>query len=168
MDNDLASDGGINVDNDVLGCEIEMKSDRTIVKPLSDWPVFTFQTFSPQCSSNNLKHGYNAAAGTYKDLMSAGIIDPTKKTWFWSRNGNSSMPGRLHRPDPQIQVPPPLNPTLDIPIAASDVPDKLITENDVSYLAQLTEIKPVFYDESSSLTKDEESESETKRPGRCA
>lgn len=25
------------------------------------------------------------------------------ETWFWSRNGNSSMPGQLHRPDPQIQ-----------------------------------------------------------------
>ncbi|KAG2318426.1 hypothetical protein Bca52824_011639 [Brassica carinata] len=42
MEDDLASDGGINVESDVLGCgEIEMKSDKTIVKPpLSGWPVF--------------------------------------------------------------------------------------------------------------------------------
>ena len=29
-------------------------------------------------SSDNPKHGYNAATGKYEDLMSAGIIDPTK------------------------------------------------------------------------------------------
>ncbi|XP_024978921.1 ruBisCO large subunit-binding protein subunit beta, chloroplastic [Cynara cardunculus var. scolymus] len=29
-------------------------------------------------SSDNLKFGYNAATGTYEDLMAAGIIDPTK------------------------------------------------------------------------------------------
>ncbi|CAN7067068.1 unnamed protein product [Brassica rapa subsp. trilocularis] len=29
-------------------------------------------------SSDNSKHGYNAATGKYEDLMSAGIIDPTK------------------------------------------------------------------------------------------
>ncbi|KAL0801053.1 hypothetical protein Bca101_056229 [Brassica carinata] len=148
MDNDLASDGGINVDNDVLGCgEIEMKSDRTIVKPpLSDWPVFTRLGFgqemaTPQCLVDSIGQ-------THKFKLKDKIITTTRVV----------CPA----------VPPPLNPTLDIPIAASDVPDKLITENDVSYLAQLTEIKPVFYDESSSLTKDEESESETKRPGRCA
>ncbi|KAK0587467.1 hypothetical protein LWI29_023251 [Acer saccharum] len=29
-------------------------------------------------SSDNPKYGYNAATGIYKDLMAAGIIDPTK------------------------------------------------------------------------------------------
>ena len=29
-------------------------------------------------SSDNPKFGYNAATGTYEDLMAAGIIDPTK------------------------------------------------------------------------------------------
>lgn len=29
-------------------------------------------------SSDNPRYGYNAATGNYEDLMSAGIIDPTK------------------------------------------------------------------------------------------
>lgn len=33
-------------------------------------------------SSDNPKHGYNAATGKYEDLMAAGIIDPTKVSKF--------------------------------------------------------------------------------------
>lgn len=37
-------------------------------------------------SSDNQKYGYNAATGTYEDLMAAGIIDPTKASfWFGLR-----------------------------------------------------------------------------------
>lgn len=34
-------------------------------------------------SNDNVKFGYNAATGKYEDLMSVGIIDPTKVTCFY-------------------------------------------------------------------------------------
>lgn len=34
-------------------------------------------------SSDNPRHGYNAATGKYEDLMAAGIIDPTKVSPEW-------------------------------------------------------------------------------------
>jgi len=33
-------------------------------------------------SNENVKFGYNAATGKYEDLMAAGIIDPTKVSFF--------------------------------------------------------------------------------------
>jgi chaperonin GroEL len=33
-------------------------------------------------ASDNPKFGYNAATGNYEDLMAAGIIDPTKVSYY--------------------------------------------------------------------------------------
>ncbi|KAF3517509.1 hypothetical protein Bca4012_007049 [Brassica carinata] len=45
MENDLASDGGINVESDVVGCgESEMKSNRAIVKPPIEVTVISQDT----------------------------------------------------------------------------------------------------------------------------
>ena len=45
MENDLASDGGINVESDVVGCgESKMKSNRAIVKPPIEVTVISQDT----------------------------------------------------------------------------------------------------------------------------
>ena len=42
-------------------------------------------------SNENVKYGYNAATGKYEDLMAAGIIDPTKVSFFFCIHKLSSL-----------------------------------------------------------------------------
>ncbi|KAF2572214.1 hypothetical protein F2Q70_00003277 [Brassica cretica] len=86
MENDLASDREISVESDVVGAgEIEIKSDIAIVKPPIE--VMCIESFF---DDHNMGFKHSEMRNCTGDLVLV-------------KKCNSSMPGQLHRPDPQIQ-----------------------------------------------------------------